>query len=137
MCAARSWAYSPFQEKQISLVETWSVNTCWNLTHGALLQTPDGETVEFESPTGPTVEEGTNYCTANWCTTQASSIFTYAEGEDHGTYDLCDAVYVPPEVPDDIPASVLQVKCGRRGAFWGVSFRGHRHGCVMLDLGSC
>ncbi|CAN0392009.1 unnamed protein product, partial [Ectocarpus fasciculatus] len=50
-------------------------------------KTADGETVDFATAF-PTVEEGTNYCTTNWCTTEGSSIFTYAEGESHGTYDL-------------------------------------------------
>lgn len=57
----------------------------------------------------PTVTEGTNYCTTNWCTTQASSIFTYAEGEDHSTYDLCDTVYSAPVLPDVVPAAIVEV----------------------------
>lgn len=68
----------------------------------------DGETVAFAT-SFPTVEEGTNYCTSNWCTTETSSIFTYAEGEDHGTFDLCDAVYVGPVLPDAIPAAITEV----------------------------
>lgn len=86
-------------------------------------QTADGEIVEFALAGGPTVTEGTTYCTSNWCTTQESSIFTYAEGEDHGTYDLCDAVYSPPVLPDVVPDSVTDVRnlvpvvTGARGGF--------------------
>lgn len=73
-------------------------------------QTADGEIVEFASGWRPTsVAEGTNYCTTNWCTTQDSSIFTYAEGEDHGTFDLCDAAYSAPTLPDVVPASTIEV----------------------------
>ncbi|CAM9717047.1 unnamed protein product, partial [Ectocarpus sp. 4 AP-2014] len=73
-------------------------------------RTANDEIVEFASAR-PTVAEGTNYCTTNWCTTEDSSIFTYAEGEDHGTYDLCDVVYVAPVLPDVIPAAVTEL-CG-------------------------
>ncbi|CAM9615249.1 unnamed protein product [Ectocarpus sp. 6 AP-2014] len=72
--------------------------------------TVDGETVGFATAS-PTVEEGTNYCTTNWCTTADASLFTYAEGEDHGTFDLCDAVYAAPVLPDAIPASITEL-CG-------------------------
>lgn len=68
----------------------------------------DGETVDFASAF-PTVEEGTNYCTTNWCTTEGSSIFTYAEGESHGTYDLCDVVYSAFVLPDVIPTAIVEV----------------------------
>ena len=55
------------------------------------------------------MEEGTNYCITNWCTTQETSIFTYDEGEDHSTYALCDEVYVAPVLPDPIPPAILEV----------------------------
>ncbi|CAN0246475.1 unnamed protein product [Pylaiella littoralis] len=71
--------------------------------------TVDGETVGFATAI-PTVEEGTNYCTMNWCTTAGVSLFTYAEGEDHGTFDLCDAGYSAP-LPDVIPAAITEL-CG-------------------------
>ncbi|CAM9334004.1 unnamed protein product, partial [Ectocarpus sp. 13 AM-2016] len=75
-------------------------------------KTVDGEIVEFAVPGRPTtVAEGTNYCTTNWCTTQETSIFAYADGEDHGTFDLCDAVYSPPVLPDVVPASTTDL-CG-------------------------
>lgn len=61
------------------------------------------------SPGRPTVAEGTNYCITNWCTTQETSIFTYVEGEDHGTYALCDEVYIAPVLPDPIPSAVIEV----------------------------
>ncbi|CAN0388087.1 unnamed protein product [Pylaiella littoralis] len=72
--------------------------------------TVDGETVAFAATT-PTVEEGTNYCTTNWCTTAGESLFTYVEGENHGTFDLCDAVYSGPLLPDVIPAAITEL-CG-------------------------
>eukprot|EP00752_Nemacystus_decipiens_P012284 g10890.t1 len=72
--------------------------------------TVDGEAVSFATAY-PTVEEGTNYCTTNWCTTVDASLFTYLEGEDHGTFDLCDAVYAAPVFPDDIPESITAL-CG-------------------------
>eukprot|EP00903_Cladosiphon_okamuranus_P014055 g13064.t1 len=72
--------------------------------------TVDGETVSFATYP-PTLEEGTNYCTTNWCTTSDASLFTYAEGEDHGTFDLCDVGYVAPVIPDVIPASITEL-CG-------------------------
>lgn len=72
-------------------------------------QTADGDEFEFASPGHPSVVEGTNYCTTNWYTTQESSISTYAEGEDHGTHDLCDAVYPGPVLPDVIPAAIIEV----------------------------
>ncbi|CAM9855150.1 unnamed protein product, partial [Scytosiphon promiscuus] len=72
--------------------------------------TVDGETVSFTTYS-PTVEEGTNYCTTNWCTAADTSLFTYAEGEDHGTFDLCDAGYAAPVLPDVIPASITEL-CG-------------------------
>ncbi|CAM9558793.1 unnamed protein product, partial [Ectocarpus sp. 13 AM-2016] len=72
--------------------------------------TTEGESVGFATAY-PTREEGTNYCTANWCTTEGFSIFTYAEGEDHGTFDLCDAVYSAAVLPDVIPAAITEL-CG-------------------------
>lgn len=68
----------------------------------------DGETVSFATYS-PTAEEGTNYCTTNWCTTADASLFTYTEGENHGTFDLCDAGYAAPVLPDVIPASITEV----------------------------
>lgn len=73
----------------------------------------DGETIGFAAAS-PTVEEGTNYCTTNWCTTAGASLFTYAEGEDHGTFDVCDAVYAAPVLPDVIPASITEVRSGEK-----------------------
>ncbi|CAM9596146.1 unnamed protein product, partial [Hapterophycus canaliculatus] len=72
--------------------------------------TADGETVGFTTAY-PTIEEGTNYCTTNWCTTEGASIFTYTEGEDHSTFDLCDAVYSAINLPDDIPTAITEL-CG-------------------------
>ncbi|CAM9172021.1 unnamed protein product [Ectocarpus sp. 8 AP-2014] len=73
-------------------------------------KTLDGEAVNFATAF-PTVEEGTDYCTTNWCTTEGSSMFTYAEGESHGTYDLCDAVYSAFVLPDVIPTAIVEL-CG-------------------------
>ena len=63
------------------------------------------------------MEEGTNFCTSNWCTTETSSIFTYPDGDDHGTYDLCDAVYASPVLPARVPATVIEVR--RRASLSG------------------
>ena len=73
----------------------------------------DGDAVSFATYS-PTVEEGTNYCTTNWCTTADASLFTYAEGADHGTFDLCDAGYAAPVLPDVIPASITEVRSGEK-----------------------
>lgn len=82
------------------------------------------------------MEEGTNYCTTHWCTTREASIFTYREGEDHGTYDLCDEVYTAPVLPDAIPADVTEV--GEHGVGDGRSeydlSRRHWFGMVSLGL---
>lgn len=36
-------------------------------------------------------------------------MFTYAEGQSHGTYDLCDAVYSAFVLPDVIPTAIVEV----------------------------
>lgn len=77
--------------------------------HHYTRQTANGGAADFALAGRPSVLEGTNFCTTNWCTTEDSSIFTYAEGEDHSTYDLCNEVYVAPVLPDEVPAAILEV----------------------------
>ncbi len=84
-------------------------------------QTADGDSVEFASPGYPSVVEGTNYCTANWCTAEETSIFIYAEGDDHGTYDLCGAVYAGPVLPDVVPSAIAEVTVHTPGLCRGAS----------------
>lgn len=60
--------------------------------------------------------EGTSYCTTKWCTVEDFSVFTYAEREDHGTYDLCDAVYEEPVLPKVIPAAITEVGGHKTGS---------------------
>lgn len=41
---------------------------------------------------------------------QETSIFIYADGEDHGTCNLCDEDYIPPVLPGEIAPGVNEVK---------------------------
>lgn len=75
-----------------------------------LCQTPAGDNITFASPSGPSVSEGTNFCTTYWCTTESISIFTYTPGVDeHDTYNLCDEVYSAPTLDDTVPTDVVEV----------------------------
>lgn len=75
--------------------------------------------------------EATNYCTANWCTTEEASLFTYAEGEHHGTYDFCDDAYEEPVLPQEIPGAVLEVTRSTR------ELDGRLARVSVTDAGSC